>query len=188
MEEMSDFAPVPSHFTRCAEHVDAISGALHDVHTQLELCVDSLSDGKGDEEAVGVSLAEGTDTHVGRSVKIWLAAKYLQHDEKAKRRILRKGSLITPDRTDIIHLLITQPSKIFQIQSACGTVYRPPPMPASSSSAPSKLFPIRRTLVRTRPTRGSRKGTLLDQDSVQNDPHLSQDLNRRQSIARTGGF
>ena len=31
--------------------------------------------------------------HVGQSVKIWLAAADLEHDVKAKKRVLRKGSL-----------------------------------------------------------------------------------------------
>ena len=29
--------------------------------------------------------------HVGQSVKIWLAAADLEHDVKAKKRVLRKG-------------------------------------------------------------------------------------------------
>ena len=30
--------------------------------------------------------------HVGQSVKIWLAAADLEHDVKAKKRVLRRGS------------------------------------------------------------------------------------------------
>lgn len=30
--------------------------------------------------------------HVGQSVKIWLAAADLEHDVKAKKRVLRKGA------------------------------------------------------------------------------------------------
>jgi pre-mRNA-processing factor 6 len=30
--------------------------------------------------------------HVGQSVKIWMAAADLEHDVKAKKRVLRKGT------------------------------------------------------------------------------------------------
>jgi hypothetical protein len=30
--------------------------------------------------------------HVGQSVKIWLAASDLEHDAKAKKRVLRRGA------------------------------------------------------------------------------------------------
>ncbi len=32
--------------------------------------------------------------HVGQSVKIWMAAADLEHDVKAKKRVLRKGIAI----------------------------------------------------------------------------------------------
>lgn len=42
--------------------------------------------------------------HVGQSVKIWMAAADLEHDVKAKKRVLRKGApiawrrIFSPDR------------------------------------------------------------------------------------------
>ncbi|OBZ73867.1 hypothetical protein A0H81_06451 [Grifola frondosa] len=44
MAEMVSFAPMPSHLTRFAAHVDAISCALNDAREQLEQCVVSLRD------------------------------------------------------------------------------------------------------------------------------------------------
>ncbi|TCD71725.1 hypothetical protein EIP91_005491 [Steccherinum ochraceum] len=44
MQEMVGFAPMPSHLTRFATHVDAISTALDDARTHLEHCVASLRD------------------------------------------------------------------------------------------------------------------------------------------------
>lgn len=45
--------------------------------------------------------------HVGQSVKIWLAAKDLEHDEKAKRRVLRKGPPLLSPFPPIYLTLIT---------------------------------------------------------------------------------
>lgn len=44
MAEMVSFAPVPSHLTRFAAHVDAISSALNDARSQLEECVAAIRD------------------------------------------------------------------------------------------------------------------------------------------------
>lgn len=45
--------------------------------------------------------------HVGQSVKIWLAAKDLEHDEKAKRRVLRKGPYSTALLLSIYGVVLT---------------------------------------------------------------------------------
>ncbi|EMD39345.1 hypothetical protein CERSUDRAFT_112985 [Gelatoporia subvermispora B] len=42
MAEMASFAPMPSHLTRFAAHVDAISSALNDARDHLEQCVAAL--------------------------------------------------------------------------------------------------------------------------------------------------
>lgn len=44
IEQITSFAPTPSHLTRFASHVDAISSALDDAREQLELCVVSLKE------------------------------------------------------------------------------------------------------------------------------------------------
>lgn len=44
MQEMVGFAPMPSHLTRFAAHVDAITTALDDARTHLEQCVAALRD------------------------------------------------------------------------------------------------------------------------------------------------
>lgn len=44
MAEMVSFAPMPSHLTRFAAHVDAISSALNDARDHLEQCVSALSE------------------------------------------------------------------------------------------------------------------------------------------------
>lgn len=44
MEQMVSFAPLPSHLSRFAAHVDAIGSALNDAREQLEECVQSLRD------------------------------------------------------------------------------------------------------------------------------------------------
>ncbi|KAI0339726.1 hypothetical protein BDW22DRAFT_583207 [Trametopsis cervina] len=46
MAEMTSFAPLPSHLTRFAAHVDAISSALNDARDHLEQCVASIREGK----------------------------------------------------------------------------------------------------------------------------------------------
>ncbi|THH18062.1 hypothetical protein EW146_g2882, partial [Bondarzewia mesenterica] len=43
--QVDSFAPTPSHLSRFATHVQAISIALHDAHAQLEECVASLREG-----------------------------------------------------------------------------------------------------------------------------------------------
>jgi len=40
----ASFAPLPSHFTRFATHVEALTNALNDAHKHLEFCVASLRD------------------------------------------------------------------------------------------------------------------------------------------------
>lgn len=45
MAEMTSFAPLPSHLTRFAAHVDAISSALNDAREHLEQCVAAIRDG-----------------------------------------------------------------------------------------------------------------------------------------------
>ena len=45
MAEMISFAPMPSHLTRFATHVDAISSALNDAREHLEQCVASIREG-----------------------------------------------------------------------------------------------------------------------------------------------
>lgn len=87
MEEMRDFAPVPSHLARFAEHVDAISGALHDAHMQLELCVGALSDGEGDGEAEGVSPTEGTDAQGHRGEQQQQQHEALEAYERLRREL-----------------------------------------------------------------------------------------------------
>ncbi|KAH0836852.1 hypothetical protein J3R83DRAFT_8640 [Lanmaoa asiatica] len=44
VEQIVSFAPTPSHLTRFASHVDAISSALDDAREQLEQCVASLKE------------------------------------------------------------------------------------------------------------------------------------------------
>lgn len=44
MDQMISFAPVPTHLSRFAAHVDAISTALNDAREHLEQCVASLKD------------------------------------------------------------------------------------------------------------------------------------------------
>ncbi|KAH9930256.1 uncharacterized protein B0H18DRAFT_930516 [Fomitopsis serialis] len=44
MAEMVSFAPMPSHLTRFAAHVDAMSTALNDAREHLEQCVTTLRD------------------------------------------------------------------------------------------------------------------------------------------------
>jgi hypothetical protein len=44
IEQVVSFAPTPSHLTRFASHVDAISSALDDAREQLEQCVTSLKE------------------------------------------------------------------------------------------------------------------------------------------------
>ncbi|KAG8221131.1 hypothetical protein J3R82DRAFT_2663 [Butyriboletus roseoflavus] len=44
VEQIVPFAPTPSHLTRFASHVDAISSALDDAREQLEQCVASLKE------------------------------------------------------------------------------------------------------------------------------------------------
>ncbi|KAF9233746.1 hypothetical protein BU15DRAFT_66316 [Melanogaster broomeanus] len=44
IEQIVSFAPTPSHLTRFAAHVDAISSALNDARDQLEQCVVSLKE------------------------------------------------------------------------------------------------------------------------------------------------
>lgn len=44
IEQAVSFAPTPSHLTRFASHVDAISSALDDAREQLEQCVASLKE------------------------------------------------------------------------------------------------------------------------------------------------
>ncbi|KAF9224118.1 hypothetical protein BS17DRAFT_703917 [Gyrodon lividus] len=44
IEQIVSFAPTPSHLTRFAAHVDAISSALNDAREQLEQCVASLKE------------------------------------------------------------------------------------------------------------------------------------------------
>lgn len=44
LQEMMSFAPVPSHLTRFAAHVDAIASALNDARSQLEECVAAIRD------------------------------------------------------------------------------------------------------------------------------------------------
>ncbi|KAI0051012.1 hypothetical protein FA95DRAFT_421787 [Auriscalpium vulgare] len=45
VSQMTSFAPMPSQFSRFAEHVDAMSSALNDARDHLEECVASLRDG-----------------------------------------------------------------------------------------------------------------------------------------------
>ncbi|KAH9167350.1 hypothetical protein EDB89DRAFT_1997747 [Lactarius sanguifluus] len=42
---VTSFAPLPSHLSRFAAHVDALTNALHDAREHLESCVASLRDG-----------------------------------------------------------------------------------------------------------------------------------------------
>ena len=44
MKQMMSFAPMPSHLTRFAAHVDAISSAMNDARDNLEQCVTSLQE------------------------------------------------------------------------------------------------------------------------------------------------
>ncbi|KAF7794974.1 hypothetical protein EIP86_006117 [Pleurotus ostreatoroseus] len=46
MAEMVSFAPMPSHLTRFAAHVDTLSTALNDAREHLELCVAALREEK----------------------------------------------------------------------------------------------------------------------------------------------
>lgn len=46
MAEMISFAPMPSHLTRFAAHVDAISSALNEAREHLEQCVASIREDK----------------------------------------------------------------------------------------------------------------------------------------------
>ncbi|EKM50723.1 uncharacterized protein PHACADRAFT_264171 [Phanerochaete carnosa HHB-10118-sp] len=46
MAEMISFAPIPSHLTRFATHVDAVSSALNDAREHLEQCVVSIREDK----------------------------------------------------------------------------------------------------------------------------------------------
>ncbi|KAH9945737.1 hypothetical protein B0H21DRAFT_743784 [Amylocystis lapponica] len=49
MAEMVSFAPMPSHLSRFAAHVDAISSALHDAREHLEECVAALRGSAADD-------------------------------------------------------------------------------------------------------------------------------------------
>ncbi|KAK7685830.1 hypothetical protein QCA50_011176 [Cerrena zonata] len=53
MAEMVSFAPMPSHLSRFAAHVDAISSALNDARSHLEECVASLR-ATSDEEMASI--------------------------------------------------------------------------------------------------------------------------------------
>ena len=82
--------------------------------------------------------------HVGQSVKIWLAAADLEHDVKAKKRVLRKGRYYSPltcSNADVVLQLLN----IFPILFVSGRRQSisnpPPPMLASSFPVPSKLSP-----------------------------------------------
>lgn len=50
---VTSFAPLPSHLTRFAAHVDALTNALHDAREHLESCVASLRDGTATSTASG---------------------------------------------------------------------------------------------------------------------------------------
>ncbi|CAL1713977.1 unnamed protein product [Somion occarium] len=52
MAEMHSFAPMPSHLTRFAAHVDAISSALNDARSHLEECVASLRESQEPEASM----------------------------------------------------------------------------------------------------------------------------------------
>ncbi|KAI0682301.1 hypothetical protein BC835DRAFT_1424662 [Cytidiella melzeri] len=52
MAEMTSFAPLPSHLTRFAAHVDAISSALNDAREHLEQCVAAVRDAKAENADV----------------------------------------------------------------------------------------------------------------------------------------
>lgn len=58
MAEMTSFAPLPSHLTRFAAHVDAISSALNDARDHLEQCVASIRDEMGAETSTPPPLNE----------------------------------------------------------------------------------------------------------------------------------
>jgi hypothetical protein len=51
MEQLLNFAPVPTHLTKFAEHVDAMATALNDAQEQLAACVESLMNQPRDTES-----------------------------------------------------------------------------------------------------------------------------------------
>lgn len=65
MAEMVSFAPIPSHLTRFAAHVDALSSALNDARDNLEHCVASLRDGKEPTPAANISMVPAADGSLG---------------------------------------------------------------------------------------------------------------------------
>ncbi|KAI9465089.1 hypothetical protein BJY52DRAFT_1209914 [Lactarius psammicola] len=50
---VTPFAPLPSHLSRFAAHVDALTNALHNAREHLESCVASLCDGTGTSTTSG---------------------------------------------------------------------------------------------------------------------------------------
>ncbi|PCH36444.1 hypothetical protein WOLCODRAFT_140424 [Wolfiporia cocos MD-104 SS10] len=62
MAEMVSFAPMPSHLTRFAAHVDAISSALNDAREHLEKCVAAIRDTE-DDKPFGKSSASAAQEH-----------------------------------------------------------------------------------------------------------------------------
>ncbi|GJE93841.1 hypothetical protein PsYK624_100050 [Phanerochaete sordida] len=60
MAEMISFAPMPSHLSRFATHVDAISSALNDAREHLEQCVASIREGGDSDISVRLAADEAT--------------------------------------------------------------------------------------------------------------------------------
>ncbi|TFY66254.1 hypothetical protein EVG20_g4826 [Dentipellis fragilis] len=83
----ASFAPMPSHLSRFATHVDAISGALSDARDELECCVSTLREQPAPASADDVGASAGLGGERPRTPETMQESPALQAYERLRREL-----------------------------------------------------------------------------------------------------
>ncbi|KAH8996175.1 hypothetical protein EDB86DRAFT_2920096 [Lactarius hatsudake] len=153
---VTSFAPLPSHLSRFAAHVDALTNALHDAREHLESCVASLRDGT----ASGSSSSSPQDAPALRAYErlrreLGLALRECERGREPLLELLLPPRALSPDDDEEVPALGPDAESSSESDKDPSSSSRAAHSP--TSSLPSS--PTHAVLVEARPGREEEEGT-----------------------------
>ncbi|KAH9039343.1 hypothetical protein EDB85DRAFT_2110311 [Lactarius pseudohatsudake] len=97
---VTSFAPLPSHLSRFAAHVDALTNALHDARAHLESCVASLRDGTASGSGGSPQDAPALRAYERLRRELGLALRECERGREPLLELLLPPRALSPDDDD----------------------------------------------------------------------------------------